>query len=210
MARRKYKFLILAILFVAPLVFFLFLASGKVNFEKLPVITKNVALPKPLFTDKITVLCFLSDGLEREDYFQLLNLYQIIYKPLEKYKKFQIVTFYLEGISEKKLQNIKKELARAGAADLKKWFFIPQKNTKIQNILGSFELKKLQFAHIENRFFVFLIDQNLNLRARVESENNASLFFAYPTHSVAALKNKLKDDILVLLYESKFARKYEK
>lgn len=204
---KKTKFLILGLLFIAPLVFFLFLASGRVHFEKLPLITQKIKVPPKNFKNKITVFSFLEADFKEADYFQLMNLYQVIYKNFEKYKKFQMVTFYSETIAPKKLQKIKKELARVGAIDLKKWIFIPQKKINIQETFNSFGFKKITLKDVKNISKVFLIDEKLNLRARIESEN---LFFSYDTNSVSLLKNKLKDDILVLLYESKFAKKYEK
>jgi hypothetical protein len=67
------KFLVLGILFILPIIVYLFFASGVNNFAKLPVLTEGVNDVSGLqsllgenisFSDKITVLGFLGDNLE--------------------------------------------------------------------------------------------------------------------------------------------------
>ena len=58
------KYLVLIVLFVLPLVAYLFFASGINNFAKLPVLTKNIEelelITKKEFNNKISILLFLA------------------------------------------------------------------------------------------------------------------------------------------------------
>ena len=90
------KYVVLGILFVFPIVIYLFFASGINNFAKLPILTKN--LPEinswktlrgdPVqFQDRITVIGFWGNDLEskKSDAF---NLNQKIYKRFYEFKDF--------------------------------------------------------------------------------------------------------------------------
>ncbi len=68
------KYLILGVLFILPIIAYLFFASGVNNFVKLPVLTENVKEITAFHAldgdeirlhDKITVLCFLGMHPER-------------------------------------------------------------------------------------------------------------------------------------------------
>jgi len=78
------KVLVLVVLFILPLVAYLFFASGVNNFGKLPVLTEEVTdvsviNPAYTFKEKITILGFLGNDIE---YIKgnLFNLNQKIYK----------------------------------------------------------------------------------------------------------------------------------
>ena len=65
------KTVVLAILFILPIVAYLFFASGVNNFGKLPVLTEEVGDLSALnasvsLQDKITVLGFLGDQVENK------------------------------------------------------------------------------------------------------------------------------------------------
>ncbi len=206
------KFVVLFATFIIPLLFFLFLASGKVNFEKLPILTENVGnIPQTSgvsFSDKISVVVFLGKDTTLGSVQQLLNLYQVVYKSTEKYIKFQVVV-----LVEENPQNIKKltsELAFVGGIDLKKWHFVPisEGNTKtlFQALKVPFELKENNSSSK-----AVLIDETLNLRGRTDDEDTSDgLLFGYDMTSVHILKNKLREDLKVVFYESKFVVKEPK
>jgi len=51
----------------------------------------------------------------------------------------------------------------------------------------------------------------MNLRGRTDDEDTSSgLLYSYDTRSVSVLKNKLREDLKVVFYESKFAVKEPK
>ncbi|MFY8066220.1 MAG: hypothetical protein ACOVNM_06950, partial [Flavobacterium sp.] len=88
------KNIVLFVLFVLPIVAYLFFASGVNSFISLPIITKNVPEVntwksldnKPVgLTDKITILGFIgTDVMKHKGNF--FNLYETIY---DKYKDFK-------------------------------------------------------------------------------------------------------------------------
>ena len=87
------KFLVLGILFVFPIVIYLFFASGINNFAKLPILTENLPEinfwttldgPAVKLNDKITVLGFWGNDLENKKG-DAFNLNQKIYKRFYKF-----------------------------------------------------------------------------------------------------------------------------
>ena len=74
------KFIVLGVLFILPIVAYLFFASGVHNFAKLPVIEEEIPELKlqqdVRLENKITVLGFLGNTIER-DGGDLFNLNQI-------------------------------------------------------------------------------------------------------------------------------------
>ena len=89
------KYFVLTILFVLPLVAYLFFASGINNFAKLPILTKKV---KEISTnnqitrlkDRITILGYWGGSLENEKA-EALNLNEKIYKRFYQFEDFQFV-----------------------------------------------------------------------------------------------------------------------
>ena len=204
------KFVILFCTFIVPLLFFLFLASGKVNFTKLPVLTEKVSEVNsgavPLFVNKVSVVSFIGKSPSVKTYQNFLNLYQVVYKKSKKFKKFQMVTLIPEGKKEI-LQKLKSELAFVGGVELEKWEFVEVPEEKLQVVYQSFQTP-LVFDVDLGLSEVFIIDEELNLRGRTNDEDVASgVVFGYNMESVSVLKNKLVEDINVVFYESKFAVK---
>ncbi len=204
------KFAILFATFVVPLLFFLFLASGKVNFTKLPVLTTQVKnLPsesKISFRDKVSVVAFLGEKETLTSVQGLLNLYQVVYKSTEKYTKFQVVVV-LPETREKGLEKLKSELAFVGGVDLQKWHFVVTSEAKLRTLYNSFEVPG-NYDLVSGAKEVFIVDEAVQLRGRTDDEDTESgVLFGYDTESVAVLKNKLREDLKVVFYESKFAVK---
>lgn len=211
---QKKKFVILFATFVVPLLFFLFLASGKVNFTKLPILTEKVQnIPANSLAvsmhHKVTVVSFLGSKPSLISFQKTLNLYQVIYKSTEKYKKFQIITVVPKGSTEI-LNKLKTELKLVGGVDLDKWYFLELSETEILNLYASFKAPiKLNMDSGVSE--VFIVDEELNLRGRTDDEDvKNGLLFGYNTGSVSELKNKLREDLKVIFYESKFAVKEPK
>ncbi len=207
------KFVILFCTFIVPLLFFLFLASGKVNFNKLPVLTERVlevnSETTPLFINKVSVVSFMGKSPSVKTYQNFLNLYQVVYKKSKKFKKFQMVTLIPEGETEV-LQKLKSELAFVGGVELEKWEFVEVSEQKMQAVFQSFQTPfKLDVNLGVSE--VFIIDEGLNLRGRLNDEDvDSGVVFGYNMESVSVLKNKLVEDINVVFYESKFAVKEDK
>ena len=94
------KYAVLTVLFVFPLVIYLFFASGVNNFAKLPVLTKNVFeianFSDQSFQNKITVLGFLGSNIDQKQG-DALNLNQKIYKRFFEFADFQFVMIQPTG-----------------------------------------------------------------------------------------------------------------
>ena len=103
------KFLVLGILFIFPLVIYLFFASGINNFARLPILTEEVDEIKSWLTlenrphqleGMISVVGFWGSDLEmrKADAF---NLNQKIYKRFYQFNDFQFVMVVEDGQQEK-------------------------------------------------------------------------------------------------------------
>ena len=90
----KKKYIVLTILFVLPLVAYLFFASGVNNFAKLPVLKENVFsisdYSKVDFNQKISILFFLGSNIQDRQG-DALNMNQKIYKRFYDFEDFQFV-----------------------------------------------------------------------------------------------------------------------
>jgi len=206
------KIIILFSTFIVPLLFFLFLASGKVNFNKLPTITEKVSnlngeIP---FRNKVSVLSILGEEPSVGTYQNILNLYQVIYKSTEKYKNFQVITVIPKS-GEDTVEELKKELVKVGGIDLPKWEYLVLSEKQIKNLVSSFGIAAITYDKNTGLEKVFIIDEDMNLRGRTDDEDTSSgLLYSYDTRSVSVLKNKLREDLKVVFYESKFAVKEPK
>ena len=121
------KKIVLGILFIFPLLVYLFFASGKNNFAKLPVLTENISEIKPLdtlitFKDKITILGYWGGSLE-EKQAEALNLNEKIYKRFYEFEDFQFV-FMVNEAFEDEVESLKKSLKEGVGTDLSKWNFV--------------------------------------------------------------------------------------
>ena len=99
------KRFILGVLLIFPIVVYLFFASGKNNFAKLPVLSKDVLeldifksfeKRKVLLKDKITILGYWGDNLNFKKA-EALNLNQKIYKRFYQFNDFQFVIIMQEN-----------------------------------------------------------------------------------------------------------------
>lgn len=196
---------VLLTLFIVPLLFFLFLSTGVNNFKRLPVLTENIQFNNSefskLFDDKVTVLVFLGNDTETVKG-AFFNLNEKIYKEFYGYQQFQLIAVYPSGSDSEKL---KKDLG--AFTDMSKWNFVPLEETEIRQVFNSLQTT----SRLENSLFVnkaFLIDKAINLRGRnADKEAENGMVYGYLMSSVAELRNKMQDDIEVLLYEYRAAFK---
>ena len=131
------KTLVLLVLFVLPIVAYLFFASGVNNFGKLPILTENVkdvSILDDTFSlkNKITVLGFLGRDVANKKG-NVFNINQKIYKRFYEFNDFQFVIIVpKEG--EAQVTALKKELGNL--ADTAKWFFIYADEHKIKEVFN--------------------------------------------------------------------------
>ncbi len=119
------KTFVLVILFILPIVAYLFFASGVNNFGKLPQLTDNIgelniSNNTKKFKNNITVLGFLGSNVELKKG-NAFNLNQKIYKRFKDFNDFQFVMVMPKG-TEEAVDELKSELATL--ADVEKWNFI--------------------------------------------------------------------------------------
>ena len=208
------KYLVLGILFVFPIVVYLFFATGVNNFAKLPVLTKSIDTVdnwKSLngenikFNNQISVLCFWGDDIElrKSDGF---NLNQKIYKRFYEFKDFQFVVVVSEG-NQDLIEKYKIELFQGVGTNLINWKFIFGNEIQIKNLFNSLNSND-NLSELSSTSKVYIIDKEGNLRGRDDDEDNLNgRMFGYNSSSVAEINNKMVDDVKVILAEYRLALK---
>ena len=212
MKKEIQKFIVLGILFIFPIVIYLFFAAGKNNFAKLPVLSTNVndlssfthvRDDKVSLKGHITILCYWGSDLnfKKGDAF---NLNQKIYKRFYEFKDFQFVALITTDQIDK-VNVLKQELSKGAGTDLKNWKFMTSSTKSIQDHFNSLETS----IKLDSKFstpYVFIIDRNGHLRGRDDDEDVGTLF-GYNAQSVAEINNKMEDDVKVILAEYRLALK---
>lgn len=200
------KTFVLVVLFILPIVAYLFFASGVNNFGKLPTLTNNIMNVSSIdntvtFKDKITILGFLGENVELKKG-NAFNLNQKIYKPFYQFKDFQFVMILPVG-AEDKVEILKKELG--ALVDISKWHFVFGEHTQINTLFNSLNTD-LSLDKELSTPYVFIVDKDINLRGRKKDEDEGTKF-GFNATSVAELNNKMEDDVKIILAEYRLALK---
>jgi hypothetical protein len=212
MSQKTKKYFVLCILFIFPIVIYLFFASGKNNFALLPVLTENVNEIKKFKTlsgekiqleDKISILGFWGEDLS-EKKGDALNLNQKIYKRFYQFNDFQFV-MVLENGQQDQVNILKEELQEGVGTDLVKWRFVFGSPDEIQDLFDSLRTN-LNLSQGKSSPYVFIIDKEVNLRGRDDDEDVGTLY-GFNSQSVAEINNKMVDDVKVILAEYRRAWK---
>ena len=212
MKQKIQKNFVLSVLFIFPVVIYLFFASGKNNFAKLPVLTNEINdlsdfkthMGGPVKLDNhITILCYWGSNLDFRNG-DAFNLNQKIYKRFYKFKDFQFVVL-LTNDQEKNIENLKESLSSGAGTDLVKWKFLKGSKESIEEHFNSLNTS----IYLDSKFstkYVFIIDRKKNLRGRDDDEDTGFLY-GYNAESVAEINNKMEDDVKVILAEYRLALK---
>ncbi|MFT5754059.1 MAG: hypothetical protein ACI9FW_000045 [Flavobacterium sp.] len=207
------KKIVLVILFILPLVVYLFFATGVNKFVNLPTLTENVnEIPnwnslsndKVMLKEKITILGFLGDDVLTEKG-NLFNLNQKIYNKNKEFKDFQIVMIAPDGTQD----DIKSIIAELGTiSDLTAWNFVFTTHDSISDFHKSLKLTET-LNPVIGTSNVYIIDKDLNLRGRKGKDLKGELEYkeGYNTISAADLHNNMSDDVKVILAEYRLALK---
>jgi hypothetical protein len=203
------KRIVLFLLFIFPLMFYLVLSSGINNFAKLPMVTKSIvdislidSTNSVKFNRNISVVCFLGEDIEGIKG-AVFNLNQKIYKPFYGFKNFQVIAIYPNS----KIAEVKELQEEVSAfTDMVKWKFVASSKAEIEALYASFKTgDRLNNAQSTK---AFIVDKEVNLRGRTDDEDFIDgMLFGYDMNSVAILKDKMKDDVKVLLAEYRLALK---
>lgn len=212
------KYLVLSVLFILPIVAYMFFATASHNSLFLPIISKNhsdipsqfVSLNKEKITlDKnITVLGFPGSDID-EVKANLFNLNQKIYNKYGGFKDFQMVMILPDG-NQEKIKAIMLEFRRL-SNDLKNWHFLFGKPEDIETYFNSFNFKNT-LNDKSGTSFVYIIDKEKCLRGRKGQEIKGKVEYreCYNTISAAELHNEMSDDVKILLREYRLALKKNK
>lgn len=202
------KNIVLFVLFVLPIVAYLFFASGVNSFTTLPVITLKVAdfgnwnslNGKKISLDKkITVLGFSGTNIleNRGNYF---NLNEKIYKRYNGFEDLQFVVLCPTG-TEAEAQKIVDALSPF--TDVKNWNFVFASKEDIQKFYDGLHLKEKLNENLGTSN-VYIIDKERNLRGRKDPKEYKE---GYDTFHPSELSNEMLDDFKIILYEYRAALK---
>ena len=205
---QKKKFTLLFLLFIVPLLFYIFLSKGIYHYANLPILTENVVDVKgeESFKDHFSVVSFLGDDIDASKN-RLFNLNEVIYKRFNGKKYFQSVV-----IVPIEAKNDVKELeVRLGTyTDASKWKFVFMSHEEIVSVFNSFDSPYTMNDDFSSDY-VFIIDRELRLRGRKDDEDSIDgKLYGYNMNSVAELKNKMRDDIEIIYYQLKKSIEKEK
>jgi hypothetical protein len=202
------KNIVLFVLFILPIVAYLFFASGVNSFTKLPIITpktadfgdwKSMSGEKISLNNKITILGFSGTDImkNRGNYF---NLNAKIYQQYHTFKDLQFVVVCPIG-TESDTKKVIDALAKF--TDVTQWKFVFASPNEIQIYYNQLKLKgKLNSGLGTSN--VFIIDKERNLRGR---KKIATYKEGYDTFHPSDLSNEMLDDFKVILYEYRAALK---
>ena len=210
MSQRFKKNLVLLILFIFPVLTYLFFSSGVNNFARLPVIQETISEidfasdVQVQLKDKITVLGYWGK-LSHETQVQALNLMEIIYSRFNGFHDFQFVIL-VETPAISKIENLKQKLAKGGNTDFTNWHFILSTPSKIQEHFQSLNTP-FSLDSLGGSPQTFIVDKDLNLRGRDDRSKSGELHFGYDARSIVDLSNNMVDDVKVILAEYRLALK---
>jgi hypothetical protein len=208
------KNIVLFVLFVLPIVAYLFFASGVNSFISLPTITKKIPEisswktldNKPVaLTNKITILGFVgSDVAKHKGNF--FNLYEIIYTKYKDFKDFQVVMVLPDGTQDEAQKLLKLDLGKLGTH--KGWSFVFASPAEINSFYDQLHL----VGNLDTTLAtpnVFIVDKKRNLRGRKGQDIKGTTEYkeGYSTILVGDLYNKMMDDMKVIIYEYRAALK---
>lgn len=202
------KNIVLFVLFILPIVAYLFFASGVNSFTKLPVITAKVAdfgdwksldEQKVSLNGKVTVLGFSGTELLKNRG-NLFNLNQKVYQRYHTFKDLQFVVICPTGTEE----DAKKVVdALAAFTDVSQWHFVFASHDEINEYYDQLKLVGKLDANLGTPN-VYIVDKERNLRGRKDNKDYKE---GYNTFHPAELSNEMLDDFKVILYEYRAALK---
>ncbi len=205
------KPLVLGILFILPLVIYLFFASGVNRFGRLPVLTEALSWKASdsdtllssanFFEGNISTVVFLGSEVEAYKGF-LFNFNQKIYKRFYQFTDFQTVVF----VTPDQAESVATLLSELGEiTDTSRYRFVYLESKLIFDLFSALRADQTLSGSAASPY-VFIIDKSAALRGRSDDEDKGTLY-GYDMRSVAELNNKMEDDVKVLLAEYRLALK---
>lgn len=201
------KYIVLFVLFILPIVAYLFFASGVNSFSSLPILTHEVPEmgqwkshhDKPVaLTNKVTVLGFGGHDIVKNRG-NLFNLNQKIYQRYHEFDDLQFV-FVCPFGTEDEVDAILKQFA--AFTDISDYHFVFASDDDIKKFYSGLKLKG-QLGTDLGTPNVFLVDKKRNLRGRKGKEYKEGYNAFHPSE----LSNEMLDDFKIVLYEYRAALK---
>jgi len=202
------KNIVLFVLFILPIVAYLFFASGVNSYTKLPIITpktadfgdwKSLSGNKVSLDGKVTILGFGGTELLKNRG-NLYNLNQKVYQRYHEFKDLQFVYLCPIG-TEKDAERVLKALGTY--TEVAQWQFVFASPTEIDAYY-----KKLQLVgDLDSNLgtsMIYILDKERNLRGRKDNKDYKE---GYDTFHPSELSNEMLDDFKVILYEYRAALK---
>lgn len=205
------KNIVLFVLFILPIVAYLFFASGVNGFTTLPVVSPSVPdLGKweslhgeeVTLNGQITILGFGgADILKNRG--NLFNLNEKVYQRYHTFKDLQFVMVCPIG-TEKDIATILDALDEF--TDVSQWHFVFTSPEEIQSYYSTLKLKGSLDSKAGSPM-VYIVDKARNLRGRKEVKEYKE---GYDTFHPSDLSNEMIDDFKIILYEYRAALKKNK
>ncbi len=202
------KRLVLALLFILPLVAYLFFSSGINNFAKLPKLKNNISTLEQLsegsavdFEKKITLLSFFGKDFDTKKVYAF-NVKEKIYDRYHEFKDFQVVSVITPD-QVQKINDFKAEIDKTSSS--KNWKFIVLEPDNIKKLFRSLNTDLSLDQNLATNL-MFIIDKNLSLRGRSDDEDEG-IKFGYDMSNIAEISDKFNDDVKIILAEYRLALK---
>ncbi|GAA0751248.1 redoxin domain-containing protein [Psychroflexus lacisalsi] len=201
------KYIVLIVLFVLPLVAYLFFSSGINSFGRLPVLNENLSELKEFeteqitFDDKITILTFFGKDFDVIKV-HAFNMKEKIYDRYHKFDNFQVVSI-TELNSEERIKDFRNEINKT--SDASEWFFLVLGDKEIKRLFESLD-SDLKLDDKLSSEYAFIIDKQMKLRGRSDDEDEGTKY-AYDLSNLKEVSDKMNDDVKIILAEYRFALK---
>ena len=210
---------VLSILFFLPVAFLLMLYPAKHNYIPLDIINKGVkeitnftsnTEASLKLKNHITVLGFLGKN-PLENKLTASNLKELVYDKFKGFKKFQVVIVMPNGTQDM-VDKLKKEIATY--ENLRFWNYVYGEEDQIKTLYNSLKIETALKDNLSSND-VFIIDKDLNQRGRLDDRTESEIetkkpikkLNAYNCIDVSIIKNKMSEDMRVLLTEYRQKRK---
>jgi hypothetical protein len=202
------KNIVLFVLFILPIVAYLFFASGVNSYTKLPIITpktadfgnwKSLSGNKVSLDGKVTILGFGGTELLKNRG-NLYNLNQKVYQRYHEFKDLQFVYLCPIG-TEKDAERVLKALGTY--TEVAQWQFVFASPTEIEAYYKQLQLVGDLDSDLGTSM-IYILDKERNLRGRKDNKDYKE---GYDTFHPSELSNEMLDDFKVILYEYRAALK---
>ena len=202
------KNIVLFVLFILPIVAYLFFASGVNSYTKLPIITpktadfgnwKSLSGNKVSLDGKVTILGFGGTKLLKNRG-NLYNLNQKVYQRYHEFKDLQFVYLCPIG-TEKDAERVLKALGTY--TEVAQWQFVFASPTEIDAYYKQLQLVGDLDSNLGTSM-IYILDKERNLRGRKDNKDYKE---GYDTFHPSELSNEMLDDFKVILYEYRAALK---